>query len=150
MKYKLLAARLHVATALLSHVMSGAVAAATHAPPRPVHLQARKPTPPPPPPPPPPSLHLFPLSCLLMYFGHWLRLIFHAQSSFIFRLNPLQRDVVSAWAAGRDVFVLSGTGTGKSICFQIPALLAPAPSVVIVVSPLISLMRDQCAHMQRR
>ncbi len=46
--------------------------------------------------------------------------------------------------------MLSGTGTGKSICFQLPALLAPAPSVVIVVSPLISLMRDQCAHMQRR
>jgi Werner syndrome ATP-dependent helicase len=61
-----------------------------------------------------------------------------------------QRDVVSAWAAGRDVFVLSGTGTGKSVCFQLPALLAPAPSVVIVVSPLISLMRDQCAHMQQR
>ena len=65
-------------------------------------------------------------------------------------LKALQRDVVCAWAAGRDVFVLSGTGTGKSICFQLPSLLAPSPSVVIVVSPLISLMRDQCVHMQRR
>ncbi len=42
---------------------------------------------------------------------------------------------------GRDVVVLSGTGSGKSLVFQIPALLTPR-AVTIIVSPLIALMRD--------
>ncbi len=72
-----------------------------------------------------------------------------AASLGVSQLKPWQRQVIAAWSSGRDVFVLSGTGTGKSLCFQLPALLIPPPSVVIVISPLISLMRDQCAHMQR-
>ncbi|MEN8374491.1 MAG: RecQ family ATP-dependent DNA helicase [Gemmatimonadota bacterium] len=53
----------------------------------------------------------------------------------------VQGDVVRAALAGRDVLALMPTGAGKSVCFQIPALLAPGTT--LVVSPLISLMTDQ-------
>ena len=52
--------------------------------------------------------------------------------------------MVEAWRAGKDALVLSGTGSGKSACFQAPLFCAPS-KVVVVVSPLISLMRDQTA-----
>lgn len=64
-------------------------------------------------------------------------------------LRPWQREVLEAWRGGRDSLILSGTGSGKSLCFQVPALLAQA-SVVFVVSPLISLMRDQVASLTCR
>jgi len=64
-------------------------------------------------------------------------------------LRPWQRDVLEHWRAGEDCLVLSGTGSGKSLCFQVPALTVEA-AVVVVVSPLISLMRDQVAAMERR
>src|SRR5258708_21724307 len=56
-------------------------------------------------------------------------------------LRPLQARVVEGLAAGRDVLAVLPTGAGKSICFQLPALLRSGPT--IVVSPLISLMQDQ-------
>jgi hypothetical protein len=56
-----------------------------------------------------------------------------------------QRSVVASALAGRDVFVLMPTGAGKSLCFQLPALVAGGVSVV--VSPLISLMQDQVDQM---
>ena len=55
--------------------------------------------------------------------------------------RPLQEEIVSAALAGADVFALLPTGGGKSLCFQLPALLRPG--LTVVVSPLIALMKDQ-------
>lgn len=56
--------------------------------------------------------------------------------------RPGQWDVISAVASGRDAVVIMPTGGGKSICYQIPALLAEE-GCAVVVSPLIALMQDQ-------
>jgi ATP-dependent DNA helicase RecQ len=61
-----------------------------------------------------------------------------------FRLG--QRDIIDAALAGQDLLVIMPTGGGKSICFQLPALLKPG--VMIVVSPLIALMQDQVTALQ--
>jgi ATP-dependent DNA helicase RecQ len=55
--------------------------------------------------------------------------------------RPLQREIVEEILAGRDAFALLPTGGGKSLCFQLPALLLPG--LTVVVSPLIALMKDQ-------
>ena len=55
--------------------------------------------------------------------------------------RSLQREIIDDALAGRDVFALLPTGGGKSLCFQLPALLRDG--VTVVVSPLIALMKDQ-------
>lgn len=55
--------------------------------------------------------------------------------------RPVQEEVVRAILSGEDVACIMPTGAGKSVCFQVPALLFPRGTLVI--SPLISLMKDQ-------
>jgi ATP-dependent DNA helicase RecQ len=55
--------------------------------------------------------------------------------------RPGQLEAVEAAVAGRDVLLVMPTGAGKSLCYQLPALISDRPAVV--VSPLVSLMQDQ-------
>src|ERR1044072_208443 len=60
--------------------------------------------------------------------------------------RPLQQEIITDVLAGKDVFALLPTGGGKSLCFQMPALIRPG--LVLVVSPLIALMKDQVDALQ--
>ena len=60
--------------------------------------------------------------------------------------RPLQREIIETALADRDVFALLPTGGGKSLCFQLPALLRSG--LTVVVSPLIALMKDQVDQLQ--
>lgn len=74
------------------------------------------------------TAHQAALEALTRYFGY---------DSF----RPGQQGIVEALLAGHDVLGVMPTGAGKSVCYQIPAVLSPGATLVI--SPLISLMRDQ-------
>ena len=60
--------------------------------------------------------------------------------------RPLQREIVEDFLTGKDVFALLPTGGGKSLCFQLPALIRQG--LTVVVSPLIALMKDQVDGLQ--
>src|SRR5258705_10081695 len=60
--------------------------------------------------------------------------------------RPLQEEIIRDALAGKDVFALLPTGGGKSLCFQLPALVRPG--ITVVVSPLIALMKDQVDALQ--
>lgn len=70
------------------------------------------------------------LSLLKQCFGH---------SGF----RPGQEPLVDALLEGRDALGVMPTGAGKSVCYQLPALLPPG--MALVISPLVSLMKDQVA-----
>ena len=73
------------------------------------------------------------LDLLKGYFGHE-------------KFRPGQEEIIDSVLAGRDVLGIMPTGAGKSVCYQLPALLLPG--VTLVISPLISLMEDQTAKLR--
>jgi superfamily II DNA helicase RecQ len=62
--------------------------------------------------------------------------------------RPKQEDIVNAALDGRDVLAILPTGGGKSVCFQVPALMREG--IAIVVTPLIALMKDQVQNLNDR
>lgn len=76
-----------------------------------------------------------PLDILKQFFGY---------TSF----RPGQEGVVETLLSGRDCLAIMPTGAGKSLCFQIPALMLPG--VTVVISPLLSLMKDQVDTLQNQ
>ena len=60
----------------------------------------------------------------------------------------MQEDIVGAAVAGKDVLAILPTGGGKSVCFQVPALMKPG--IALVVTPLIALMKDQVQNLSAR
>ncbi|MFT3902115.1 MAG: ATP-dependent DNA helicase RecQ [Niabella sp.] len=62
--------------------------------------------------------------------------------------RPLQREVMEAALAGKDVLALMPTGGGKSLCYQVPALMVDG--LCLVISPLIALMNDQVQNLRKK
>lgn len=75
------------------------------------------------------------ISPLRTHFGH-------------LQFRPGQERIVDAVLGGDDVLVVMPTGSGKSLCYQLPAVVLPG--MTLVVSPLISLMKDQVDELNRR
>lgn len=82
---------------------------------------------------PPPVPYDDPLAALKQVFGY---------DAF----RPLQQEIITGLLAGQDALAVMPTGSGKSLCYQLPALLQPG--LTVVVSPLISLMADQVMQLR--
>ncbi|GAB4375788.1 MAG: RecQ family ATP-dependent DNA helicase [Salibacteraceae bacterium] len=80
-------------------------------------------------------MELTPEECLKKYWG-------------FDKFRPLQREIIESVCSGKDTLALLPTGGGKSLCYQIPALMNPG--ICLVVSPLIALMNDQVATLRQR
>jgi len=59
----------------------------------------------------------------------------------------VQKEVITASIAGEDIFLQAATGFGKSLCFQLPAVVDYG--ITIVISPLLALMNNQLASLQK-
>ena len=62
--------------------------------------------------------------------------------------RPMQREIIDAAVDGKDVLAILPTGGGKSVCFQVPALMKDG--IALVVTPLIALMKDQVESLEKR
>ena len=62
--------------------------------------------------------------------------------------RPMQREIIDAELEGRDVLAVLPTGGGKSVCFQVPALMRDG--LALVITPLVSLMKDQVQNLNAR
>ena len=78
------------------------------------------------------AMEMKPLDILKEYWGY---------DSF----RPMQEEIVSAALDGKDVLAILPTGGGKSVCFQVPAMMREG--IAIVVTPLIALMKDQVQNL---
>ncbi|MBQ5582111.1 MAG: DEAD/DEAH box helicase, partial [Bacteroidales bacterium] len=62
--------------------------------------------------------------------------------------RPMQEEIISKALDGQDVLAVLPTGGGKSVCFQVPAMMRPG--LALVVTPLVALMKDQVQNLQDR